>query len=81
MYSLLSQADLDARLGEMAILRGAYRGEAPYACAQLSAIAASVGVSNSQIEGLTNGRSLLDFICRTERSRNTSSTSCPGRVR
>ena len=43
MYSLLSQADLDARLREIATLRVAHRSDAPYTFAQHSAIAASGG--------------------------------------
>jgi 4-carboxymuconolactone decarboxylase len=55
MYSLLSQADLDARLREIAILRVVHRSDAPYAFAQHSAIATSVGVSNAQISSLEAG--------------------------
>jgi 4-carboxymuconolactone decarboxylase len=55
MYSLLSEADLGARLREIAILRVAHRSGAPYAFAQHSAIAASVGVSTAQISSLEDG--------------------------
>jgi alkylhydroperoxidase family enzyme len=66
VYAILTQADLDPRLRELVILRVAQRCEARYAWVQHAAIAASVGVSDTQIAALERGDLTADHFTTRE---------------
>jgi alkylhydroperoxidase family enzyme len=55
VYAVLTATDLDPRLRELVILRVAQRCEARYAWVQHAAIAATVGVSDTQMAALERG--------------------------
>jgi 4-carboxymuconolactone decarboxylase len=68
IYSVLTDAELDPKLREIAILRVAERSEALYALAQHAPIAASVGVSEVQVSALQQGHTPADLFGDQERT-------------
>jgi alkylhydroperoxidase family enzyme len=66
VYAILTQTELDPRLRELVILRVARRCEARYAWVQHAAIAASVGVSDTQIAALERGDLTADHFTARE---------------
>jgi alkylhydroperoxidase family enzyme len=66
VYAILTATDLDPRLRQMVILRVVQRCEARYAWVQHAAIAASVGVGNSQIASLERGHLQSDLFTHRE---------------